>query len=283
MREIKGQIMASTQEDRHGERYDKTFFEEMIQSIEEGYDGILPLGQMHDPSKPNTGYAKNLRLIEDPESEGDWNLIADVFMDESALEIDPKGFSFSSTVLHEKSRREGDYILYLPFPHYRDPNFFEQLHSRDSSIVIGKWIKKSADPATAALLTSAVIFTLTPLWNEIFKEEIWPRLTKAFQHFPDLQERNISVDLVQPVKDEQGRKFDIYFIPEKGHETSCFNEVNVANGIEAARIYLETDEKAKEIGAKLVKLKFDIESLEYKLYSVQYRNAEVKYFFSANA
>src|SRR5438046_3095377 len=100
MRTLKRQHLMSTLEDSQGERLDKEFLSDVVLSMRQR----IPLGQHHDTSLPYCGYLENFSLEELPEQPGEWQIVADVHIEDGA-EFNAGGFSFSKTEVVE--RQEG--------------------------------------------------------------------------------------------------------------------------------------------------------------------------------
>lgn len=120
-RSFLNQIVASTGLDGHGEKRDKQFFEALIAS----YPPRMPLHQQHDMRKRTLGYLENWRLVKDHNNQGEWLVIADVFIDSDDIDEALRGFSFSS-VEPMNGNLEGYSMLFSSLIHITETKFLSK-------------------------------------------------------------------------------------------------------------------------------------------------------------
>jgi hypothetical protein len=162
--QILGQTVGSTHIDSQGEKIPKRILEKFAQQER------LPLSQNHQPEKPSIGYMENFRVVPDAANEGEWLLKADIYFTEEPtdIEIVLGGFSWSITEIIEeyKTPIDSGYAVYLPYPYYDDEVLLCKLHNEDEHLSLGRWYKKSADPATISLAVSFILFVISPVWTK---------------------------------------------------------------------------------------------------------------------
>jgi hypothetical protein len=265
-RSFLNQIIASTSLDGHGERRDKQFFEALIAS----YPPRMPLHQQHDMKKKTLGYLENFRLVEDRNNEGEWVVVADVFIDSEDIDEALRGFSFSFFEPMKGNMDNHQYAVFLPYPYYKDEAFIDELLSNDDQLMVGRFVKKNLQADTVvALIIGAVQFLLGPEWELTYKQYIRPRITHFFSKIPHLAQKNISVDYLQPVK-YAGKDVEVLFIPERTRLEETLSEPLIFEGLSTAYAYLDGDAKATSIGVQRLKLYFDASADRYMVFHVQY-------------
>lgn len=218
MQTIKSQTLAGTCVDSQGERNPK----EVLDSFARQYAGKrMPLNQQHDLSLKSPGYVENLRVVPDEDSPGDWRLVGDVSFDRGTLHEAMGGFSISFLEVLRRSKSQDLFHIYLPFPHYRDQQFLDDLFEEGYSSV-GRWAKKAADPTTVGLIGATVIFLIKPVWEDLYKTQIAPHIYDFFKRkMGKLKEKKIDAQLVQYVE-YNNYEIQVLLLPARGREEECF-------------------------------------------------------------
>ena len=259
------QIIAGTSEDLHGEKYTKEFFEELIESAPDR----MPLHQHHNMSKEVLGYLENFRLVPNAD---EWNVIADIYVTAETVDDSFKGFSFSTTQSMAGNLERPVHNIYLPYPHYNDLDFINELVNADADLMVGKWIKKGLTGLELGLIATGIAVIVAPEWDIQYRNHVRPALIKLFSFLPKLNDKKIPVDLVQQV--EHGSNLvQLYFTPDRSSpesESESFNEKYFIKAYETAIKYLVADPKSNSVGAQRLKLYFDNNSKSYKVFHIQY-------------
>ncbi|WP_210464272.1 hypothetical protein [Vibrio crassostreae] len=259
------QIIAGTSEDLHGEKYSKEFFEELIESAPDR----MPLHQHHNMSKGVLGYLENFRLVPNAD---EWNVIADIYVTAETVDDSFKGFSFSTTQSMAGNLECPIHNIYLPYPHYNDLDFVDDLVNSDSELMVGKWIKKGLTGLEIGLIATGIAVVVAPEWDIQYRNHVRPALIKLFSFLPKLKAKDIPVDLVQQV--EHGPHLvQLYFTPDRSNEESeaeSFKEKHFIYAYETAMKFLVSDSKSNSVGAQKIKLYFDNKSKSYKVFHIQY-------------
>jgi hypothetical protein len=190
---IKGQILAGTRVDSHGERVPKA----VLDSFAEQYAGKrMPLNQQHDLSLVSPGFVENLRVVPDERNRGDWSLVGDVSYDGESVQSAIGGFSISFLEIFRRSEAQELFFVYLSYPHYNDAALVDELFE-DGFVSVGRWAKKAADPVTVGLVGAAAVFFLKPVWEDLYKTQIAPHVYRFFsEKFAKLREKSIPVNFV---------------------------------------------------------------------------------------
>lgn len=272
VRTFRDQTLASTNLDRQGERLSKHFLERCCARMS---DARFPVHQGHDMRKPVSGHIENPRLVPDTDHPGEWCLIGDVYINEGTLEEVLGGFSISGT---EIIRRPEDptALLYLPFPHYNDEDLLTQALS-DVALSVGKWIKKGAEPLSWALLGSVVAFAITPIWEDVYKRKIAPRIDELITRLlPLLSKKGLATELVQIVIFKQA-EVEVRIIPVQGKEEICLHSSVVEQGLRKVVAFLTTDTNAQAVGVKRIVIFFDEGLGTYKLHRIEYADGRVEH------
>jgi len=219
MQTIWNQTLAGTRLDSQGERNPK----EVLDSFSRQYAGKrMPLNQQHDLSLKSPGYVENLRVVADEDSPGEWRLVGDVSFESGSLQEAMGGFSISFLEVLRRSKSQDLFHIYLPFPHYRDQQFVDELFEEGYSSV-GRWAKKAADPATVGLIGATVIFLIKPVWEDLYKTQIAPHIYDFFKRkMGKLREKKIDAQLVQHVE-YNNYEIQVLLLPTRGCEEECFD------------------------------------------------------------
>jgi hypothetical protein len=272
MRLFRDQTLATTNPDRQGERLTKDFLERHCASMAQAR---FPVHQQHDMRKRVLGYIENARLIPDPNNPEEWRLIGDVYVDQGALDDALAGFSISG-VETMFCAEEATAMLYLPFPHYNDNDLVAKAIA-DPELSVGKWIKKSAEPLDWALLGSAFAFAITPIWDDVYKRKIAPRIDELLARLlPIFQKKGLATELIQIIL-LNSVEVEVRIIPVRGKEKECLHSRVVGSGLRMVVAFLTADPKATSIGVKRVVIFFDEVSSVYKLHRLEYADGQVEH------
>lgn len=272
MRKYENQIVGGTRVDAQGEKLTKEFLQLFCNSVG---DKRIPLHQQHDMAKKTAGFIENVRLIPDEDMPSEWRLIADVSVEEGEVEDVLGGFSISGMETLRKSST-ATALIYLPFPHYNDQILIAELCT-DADLTVGKWIKKGAEPIAWALLGSVIAFAVTPIWDDIYKRKIAPRLDELIKKYREpLNARGVSVELVQIVlfKDAE---VEVRIVPTKGDQAACLQTEAVQAGLQKVVGFLEADTKANSVGVKRIVIFYDDGKAAYALHRVEYGDGHVEH------
>jgi len=263
------QTIASTYRDSQGEKLPQKILEEICKVRRS------PISQSHQPEKKSIGYMDNFRVVPDPRKSEEWFLIADVYFTEEPDDIDIclGGFSFSAQeIIKDFCPTDSDYTIYLPYPFYNDEKLLNGLSNKDKYLSLGRWYKKSADPTTISLAVSLILFVLTPAWTKFFDSKLWPKIKKIWRIIPELQKQGIQrVDFVQVAK-INSHEVSIHFIPEANKEKICFSKDKIKSGFNTVYKYSKTDAKSTSLGYRVIKLYWESQKKEYKLFHIEYKD-----------
>ncbi len=272
MRKYKNQIIGGTRVDVQGEKLTREFLQRYCDYVG---DKRIPLHQQHDMSRKTAGFIENVRLIPDMEIHGEWRLIGEVSVEEGDVEDVLGGFSISGMEELRKSSTATAHI-YLPFPHYNDEQLVAELCS-DADLTVGKWIKKGAEPIAWAVLGSVIAFVVTPIWDDIYKRKIAPRLDELIKNYRErLNAKGVKIELVQIVvfKDEE---VEVRIVPTKGDQVICLQTEIVQAGLQKVVEFLQADVKANSVGAKRIVIFYDDGRAAYGLHRVEYGDGHVEH------
>ncbi|MDD5299604.1 MAG: hypothetical protein PHD65_03825 [Gallionella sp.] len=267
---IKRQTLSGTRLDTQGERVPK----KVLDSFCAQYAGKrMPLNQNHDLRMQSPGFVENICVVEDEKSPGDWSLVGDVHYDAESLEIALGGFSISYLEIVKRGIRQDLFQVYLPFPFYNDPDLIAQLFE-DGLVSVGKWAKKHADPSTIALIGGALVFFITPVWDDIYKTKIAPRIYSFFRDkIGVLKAKNIGVNFVQYIS-YFDREIQVLFIPLREQAEACFTVDCTNQAMLAVHEYLNSRDITTPCITKLF-LNFDASSGRYILYRVEHEDGSI--------
>lgn len=264
---IKNQIIAGTGLDNHGESYSKEFFEELLELT----PNRMPLHTRHVMGEKTSGFLQNFRIV--PHG-AEWVVIADVYIEKGSLDPDLKGFSFSATKKMAGNLEHPLYNIYLPYPHYNDKAFIEELLSGEPDLMIGKWIKKGLSDLEIGLIASTICLIVAPEWDIYYKMHVRPVLEKTLSYLPKLKGKGVPVDLVQQIK-FKGSTIQLYFIIDKTSEILEKESTNIdcfEYGYKNAIDFIKKDKKSHAIGASRIKVYYDSREKEYKVFHIQYND-----------
>ncbi|WP_322077618.1 hypothetical protein [Burkholderia cepacia] len=262
---VKNQIIAGTGLDKHGENYSKQFFEDLLEQI----PNRMPLSTRHDMGAETSGFLENFQII--PHG-AEWVVTADVYIKKGSANPDLKGFSFSVIKNMAGNLEQPLFNIYLPYPHYNDQAFVDELLSGEPDLMIGKWIKKGFTDLEIGLIASTAFLILSPEWDIQYKSHVRPALEKILSYIPRLKRKGIPVDLVQQIE-FKGSIVQIYFVIDRSSEALEKESTNIEyfqTGYSNAINFLSSDEKCRTIGAHRVKVFYDSKEKEYKVFHIQY-------------
>lgn len=269
MQKFTHQIISSTHVDAHGEKMELDLLRDFAKTINNS--GKFPIGQQHDANKAYAGYMENAFIERDLENNGEYFLKADIYCHEKDLEIFLGGFSFSVNIGIKSNSKEPLFGVYLPFPHYNNEEELNKVLEIDEPIKVGKWLKKSGDPATVALITSFVVLFLGPFWKQVYDEKIAPHVKKILQS--DNIDKSLKRDFVVQVRDKSDNDFSIYFSSDK-KQLRSLDPYIIKAGIQNVFDFLKSDNKAEKTGLSQVRLKYNSAKRKYSILSVTYRNGD---------
>lgn len=272
MRKYENQIIGGTREDAQGEKLSKEFLQRFC-SLVGGKRS--PLHQQHDMAKMTAGFIENVRLVPDTETHGEWRLVGDVSIEEGDVEDLLGGFSISGM---EELRRSATAtaLIYLPFPHYNDKDLVAELCS-DTDLTVGKWIKKEANPTAWVVLGSVIALAVTPIWDDVYKRKIAPRLDDLIKKYrKPLNARGLSLELVQIVlfKDSE---VEVRIIPAKADQAPSLQTEVIQAGLQRVVKFLNVDVKANNVGVNRIVIFYDEGKAEYGLHRVEYHDGYVEH------
>jgi hypothetical protein len=228
----------------------------------------VPLHQKHSMGEPTLGYIENVRLIADESGDG-WSVIGDVAVTQGTLPDDLRGFSVSFTAPLVEAE-DPEFLLYIPYPHYNDREFVEELAS-DRSVKVGKWVKKSAEVSEFAIFGLAISFWLRPVWDDLYKNDLSPRIRRFLsESWPKLQSKGLALEHVQIVI-HSGREIELRFIPDRGREEACLSPEQIQSGIKLVAGYLDESHSQEAPVIERIVLRYAADSRCYEIARVEHR------------
>ena len=218
MKVLLSQTVASTNLDGQGERI---AVEHLHYAARKWAGQRVPMNQQHRSDLPSPGYFENIRLLPDEANPDEWRLVADIYYDETMV-VDPVGgLSIAFLEPIRKAESAEMFQVFVPFPHYKDEQFLDELFE-EGYVSVGRYGKKSVELEQAALIATVVVAVLAPMWDKIWKETIGPAVSEFFQRkFPLLRARGIHAELLQHL-DYEGTHVEVTFVPQRGSEERCF-------------------------------------------------------------
>lgn len=265
--------------DEHGERYDKQFLDDMASSFGER----RPLHLHHDMAKGTLGSLSNCRVVPIDDSPGNWKLILDIELPESSLEDpDLRGYSWSSTVRLSSNSERAGVILYLPYPYYGNQTLITEYLEQEHPVAVGKWLKKGLDPFTLALLGNLAAWFLKPVWDSVWKEELYPRIKAQLPAIRRLWQQGIATDLIEQVKlnQAQEKRTNIYLVTERCDPGDSFSESALDAAMKLANdrlVALSSDQRK----VRTAKLLWIAATGKYELLEIEFENGDVIRFPTA--
>ena len=272
MEKIIGQVLGGTNLDQQGEKLTRSFLNDFCQ---EAKGKKIPLHQHHDMSKETVGYFENLRLIKCINDPNEWTLIADVYVKEGFLDEAIGGFSISGTeLLYAPDLPEC--LLYLPFPEYNQDKLLDYFISLEN-IQLNKWIKKSVDPVSSALFIASMSIVITPIWDDIYKRKIAPRIESFMDKcWPKLKEKNLGLEHIQVVN-YNDNEIQVRFIGEKGKEEICYSSLTIQGALSVAIKTIKAENKDYDPILRVVLL-YNTANHSYVTYRIEFSSGEVVHF-----
>ncbi|WP_143195551.1 hypothetical protein [Archangium sp. Cb G35] len=231
-KKIIGQVLASTTEDRQGERYDKEFLEQLVS----GMPQRVPLHQRHNLGLPSVGFITNQRVAPHPDVPGEWAILADVEINEDDVNANPdlKGFSWSATVSVARNADVPHFGHFVPFPAYKH-GLLDEILNQDEPVLVGKWLKKELSPNAVSLLVGLMTLILTPIWDQTYKQVVWPHLSRQFDKLRECWwKKGASTDFMQMARLPSGDAVQIIFVPARQHEEQAFSRDVLDDGLQLA-------------------------------------------------
>jgi hypothetical protein len=272
VRKYENQIVGGTREDAQGEKLSKEFLQRFCSHVG---GKRTPLHQQHDMAKKTAGFIENVRLIPDTEILGEWRLVGDVSIEEGAIEDVLGGFSISG-MDELRSSSTATALIYLPFPHYNDKDLVAELCS-DTDLTVGKWIKKQADPTAWVVLGSVIAFAVTPIWDDVYKRLIAPRLDELLKKYREpLNARGLYLELAQIIlfKDAE---VEVRIIPAKGDQVTSLQTEVIQAGLHRVVEFLNVDVKANNVGVNRIVIFYDEGKAAYGLHRIEYHDGHVEH------
>lgn len=266
------QVMASTHEDAHGERYDKKWLDDMVESMPTRW----PLHQRHDMALPTVGYVENPRVVPDPDSDGDWLLVAEVEYDDSTVPPDLNGFSWSVTQGMFANCPDPEISIYLPWPLYNDQQEVDRFLGLPGKVGVGKWIKKSLSPEQIALIqVVCAVATVTqplwyPFWEKYAQEVLWPNIQSALTGLRSLWARGITTDLSPRMWNMDGTECRGYLVPDRGAEEASFSKDALAKGMQALAAAIQSANEKEHRNLRMVKAVYEKNKGAYRVFHIEY-------------
>lgn len=270
MQTIRNQTLAGTRVDSQGERNPK----EVLDSFARQYSGKrMPLNQQHDLSLKSPGFVENLRVVPDEGSLGDWSLVGDVSFDSGTLQEAMGGFSISFLEVLRRSNSQDMFHIYLPYPHYRDQQFLDELFEEGYSSV-GRWAKKAADPATVALIGATFVFFIKPIWEDLYKTQIAPHIYDFFKRkMGRLKEKKIDAQLVQYVV-YNNFEIQVLLLPTRGSEEKCFDVESTTTAMKLVHEQLTSQPENSTPPSKIF-LRYDDSANTFRIHRIENKDGSL--------
>ncbi len=268
---IKGQVLASTSLDTQGERFDKQYLEDLVANL----PTRMPLNQHHEHGLPTVGVVENFRV----ESEDDgWVLKGDVTFEGEPPTMGE--FSFSTTELVHRAK-EPLFLIYVPYPHYRDSQLLNELAASNPNTSVGKWVKKSAELAEIALVVSTASLLLGPAWKKIYDEQVHPRLaavaTAVKEAIQGKGGTRARTDYLQPVRcNHYEGTIELYFIPTEQAALDLVYGFAVKDGIDQSSALINEDWELSHKAIKRIVHVFEVEACRYQPIQIIYVNGDTR-------
>lgn len=213
---------------------------------------------------------ENFRIVEAEDAPGEWNVIADIYVTSGTVDEALKGFSYSATEHMASNAPSPDVSVHLPYPVYNEQDFIKELLADIPSLLVGRWVKKSVDPATIGLVGALVVLLVRPEWEIQYKENIRPNIVKAIGIVSRLRKKGISSNLHQHVRGHTGEDVLLLFVPDREYEEASFSEPAIKLAIAEAVAFLIRDDKSTSIGVERIRFFYDVPTRKYVLFHVQY-------------
>ena len=263
------QIIAGTCEDGHGEKYSKEFFESLLAN----HPNRMPLNQKHDMGLPVVGYLENFRLVPSKLDDGEWELIAHIYITKGDLDSALKGFSFSAPDIKWENLESPSAYILVPYPAYNNEELIRNLVHLSTAFAVGKWVKKGLGIETlVGLIATAIVLVISPEWDIQYKQYVRPKLINLLSTIKPLNDEGVSVTLLQRIYGYCKEEIEVYFIPDESNNLLSHSESNIHIGLNKAISYISRDNNAKTIGVYKITLLFDLSQQQYILQNIIYRD-----------
>jgi hypothetical protein len=271
----KGQIMGGTRLDRQGERIPKAQLERIVEKTR-GKRSLLHAH--HDMSKPPTGYYENVRLVQDPDTPSEWNLVADITVETGSLTEAIGGFSISYLELKYEGTDPICGHIYLPYPLYNDDAIVKAA-SNEMRNGVGKWVKKGDAIAIVALILGVLYFVLKPVWDQAYAELYKDKVGKLIDHFKNtrklLQEKGVGTELVLIMKSDEAQ-IEIRFMPDQSDVESGLKTDAIMEGLRTAHAYIASTPITAGRSLDRLVMRFDSSAGSYVLDRPDYAPSNIK-------
>lgn len=255
-------ILATTNIDRHGERWSKEDLMQFAQSCPNGH----PMRFEHNMTKPANGIAKNLRV---EEIENWYALVGDIFTEEP-IDLDkfPALSIAAIGLFHIPDNTE--IKCYLPRPFYNDENLIHRLTNIEN-LAVGKIVRKELDSMVVGLVASAIFLALSPEWSIQYEKKVRPNIIKCLEIIEKIFTQNkITSEFEQIIKIPGKGEVELLFIPSGKSENSGQSIDAIDNGIEVA---IETIQYEDSQIKKITLLYYENISA-YKVINIIYQNGQ---------
>ena len=272
---IKKQIVASTVRDAQNEKLTKQELEHLM--IESNKQGRINLGYEHNSANKSSGWIENFRICKNNGNEDEWDLIADLYLDNDT-DYTFNGISYSTnTLLPEYINRKTTFDVYLPYPFYMSAAFIKEIKFDDDDIGIGKWQTKSASLGYIGIIISSLALVVGPEWDVAYKEHIRPKIMQILSKKKNFEAKKVRFDYVQQIKHPSGYIIEVTFIHTEKVMTESFR---YSYGIAEIMKYIKNDLKeATRRQIRRIKMKFKSDFDGYQIWMIEYKDEEVVYFF----
>jgi hypothetical protein len=234
----------------------------------------IPLHQRHDFGLPTLGRITNLRVMPDPEHEGEHILVGDVFIDGAGLAPDLKGFSYSMNVRMLEATSPTNFEVFVPKPFYDDLALLKRLKGDSEDITVGAWFKKAADPGSVALITAAGVLLLTPAWEHFYKSVLWPGLRRAWTRLREVVPGVKTANFLMAVRGPSGESIPVLMVPGDNCDPAV-TESAIETGIALLELWLRADFTARKARYKFVKLLYEPQRGRYEVFFAEYEDGQV--------
>jgi len=146
----------------------------------------------------------------------------------------------------------------------------------NSHISVGRWVKKASDPATIALIGATTVFIIKPVWEDLYKTQLAPKIYKfVSENYDKLKSKNIGMDLIQTVN-FNGNDIQIIMIPIRGQEKECYHVEYIDKAMKLVNLHLYKECSDKDVGK--IYLYFHDYNSGFKLHKIELVNGEVIYY-----
>ena len=182
------------------------------------------------------------------------------------------GFSWSAIGGLIENGGEVSFEVYLPFPYYKDSDLIEGLMAENEDVGVGKFLKKSTDPLTVALVIIASNYVLhllaKPLWKEHFEDRFLAAVEQHRSTLKRLWERGISTDLFLKVAVGKNT-FDVRISPSRTCTSDSLSDELLEEAIEKLKDKVETLEEQRRDSIERARIVYDENVEQYELVELQ--------------